>query len=121
MIKSKSNARGSLLPCLKALLSVWFDRGVSVRQPEASDGGRGGNGILHVYVFACSRVCMSVQDTQTQTSFYTALEVRAASSAEELIEMRGDAQVSANIAKPFVRVTSLHSHPIHLLSMYSSL
>lgn len=33
---------------------------------------------------------------------------------EELIEMRGDVQVSANRASPFVRVTSLHSHPIHL-------
>lgn len=33
---------------------------------------------------------------------------------EELIEMRGDVQVSADTAAPFVRVTSLHSHPIHL-------
>lgn len=33
---------------------------------------------------------------------------------EELIEMRGDVRVSANMAGPFVRVTSLHSHPIHL-------
>lgn len=33
---------------------------------------------------------------------------------EELIEMRGDARVLANMAGPFVRVTSLHSHPIHL-------
>lgn len=66
----------------------------------------------------CVYECVSVQ---TRTCFNTVLEVRAASSAEELIEMRGDVQVSANIAKPFVRVTSLHSHPIHLLSMHSSL
>lgn len=33
---------------------------------------------------------------------------------EELIEMRCDVQVSANMAGPFVRVTSLHSHPINL-------
>lgn len=35
-------------------------------------------------------------------------------SREELIEMRGDVHVSANTAGPFVRVTPLHSHPIHL-------
>lgn len=36
------------------------------------------------------------------------------SLGEELIEMRGDVRVSANTASPFVRVTSLYSHPIHL-------
>lgn len=36
------------------------------------------------------------------------------SLGEELIEMRGDVRVSANMASPFVRVTSLYSHPIHL-------
>lgn len=82
-------------PVKKKLLSLQLDKGEFGPRPEKRNG-------------ACL-LCVCVCDSNLRERMEQVV------CAWELIEMRGDVQVSSNIAKPFVRVTSPYSHHIHLL------